>query len=141
LQIVLTRPAITTKPTVEEQRIILLFQSPITKSLFLLTGLLEPACGVSMQNTASIDGKRATAQSRENDVTDAAIPISKRFATLDDYLLHLEQVDGPIDRPWYKEVRPGVYELQTGNLRRIGVDNEKRTFTRDELKAKFGFTR
>ena len=42
------------------------------------------------------------------------------------------------------EIRPGVYELQTGNLRILGADGEeepagKRIFTREELERKFGF--
>lgn len=76
-----------------------------------------------------------------NSVTEPDMPISKRFATLDDYLAHLELIQGPVDGPWYKEVRPGVYELQTGNLRLDVPGGEKRTFTRDELKQKFGFTK
>lgn len=68
-------------------------------------------------------------------------PIHRRFASLDAYLLDLERTQGPIDRPWYKEVGPGVYELQTGNLRLDGPGTEKRTFTRKELELKFGFSR
>lgn len=76
-----------------------------------------------------------------NNVSDTNIPISKRFSTLDEYLAFLEQTQGPVDGPWYKEVSPGQYELQTGNLKLDMPSNEKRTFTREELKKKFGFTK
>ena len=63
----------------------------------------------------------------------------KRFATLDEYLEHLRCHAGPIDKPWYREVRPGVYVLQTGNLRVLGGNAPKSTFTREQLERKFGF--
>lgn len=75
-----------------------------------------------------------------NNVTNQQIPISQRFRNLDEYLAHLERTQGPIDGPWYKEVRPGVYELQTGNLRLDeGAGAAQRIFTREELERKFGF--
>lgn len=72
------------------------------------------------------------------------VPINRKFRSLDEYLAHLELTEGPVDRPWYKQVRPGVYELQTGNLRVLGNLGEeaptKHMFTREELMKKFGFT-
>ncbi len=68
------------------------------------------------------------------------VPINQQFSSLDQYLEYLERTQGPVDGPWYKEVRPGIYELQTGNLRILGAETEKRTFTREELKQKFGFS-
>ena len=68
-------------------------------------------------------------------------PIHQRFASLDAYLLDLERTQGPIDRPWYKEVSPGVYHLQTGNLRLDTPGEDKRIFTRRELELKFGFSK
>ena len=76
-----------------------------------------------------------------NSVTDTDIPISKRFPNLDEYLAFLERTQGPVDGPWYKEVSPGVYQLQTGNLHLDVPGGEKRTFTRQELEKKFGFTK
>ena len=75
-----------------------------------------------------------------NAVGDANIPINKRYRTLEEYLAYLERYQGPVDGPWYKEIRPGVYELQTGNLQLDAPDTQKRIFTREELKKKFGFT-
>lgn len=37
----------------------------------------------------------------------------RSFATLDDYLAHLRQYAGPVGQPWYREIRPGTYELVT----------------------------
>lgn len=63
----------------------------------------------------------------------------RSFRTLDEYLAHLRAVAAPVDRPWYREVRPGVFRLETGNLRAAGV--EPRTFTREQLERRFGFRR
>lgn len=61
----------------------------------------------------------------------------RSFATLDEYLDHLRHYVGPIDRPWYREIRPGVYELVT-TMRPAPAP---RTFTREQLMRQFGFTR
>jgi hypothetical protein len=67
--------------------------------------------------------------------------MGRRFATLDEYLAHLECRARPMDLPWYRQIRPGVYELQTGNLRKVGEPGKprKQVFTRRELELKFGF--
>jgi len=66
--------------------------------------------------------------------------INQRFIDLDAYLGYLEK-RSHMDGPWYREVRPGVYELQTGNLRLPDGGGRKRIFTREELEKKFGFSR
>ncbi len=74
-------------------------------------------------------------------MADQQLPINQRFKSLDDYLLWLKQTQAPIDRAWYKEVRPGVYELQTGGNLHLDVpSHQQRLFTREELERKFGFT-
>src|SRR5205085_498671 len=45
--------------------------------------------------------------------------IRARFANLDAYLAYLEK-RSHMDGAWYRQVRPGIYELQTGNLRLDG---------------------
>jgi hypothetical protein len=60
----------------------------------------------------------------------------RSFATLDAYLAHLRDHAAPIDKPWYREVRPGVYRRETGNLRNGAIPRE---FTRAELERRFGF--
>jgi hypothetical protein len=74
---------------------------------------------------------------------DTNLPISARFRSLDQYLAHLERTQGPVDGPWYKEISPGMYELQTGNLKLDGPGgaDQKRIFTRRELEKKFGFSK
>lgn len=59
----------------------------------------------------------------------------RSFATLDAYLAFLEE-QGAFDTPWYREIAPGVYELVT---RRPPWEKAK-TFTREQLLEKFGFT-
>jgi hypothetical protein len=79
-----------------------------------------------------------------NIVSDTNLPVNKRFLTLDQYLAFLEQTQGPADGPWYKEVSPGMYQLQTGgnlHLDAPGGAEEKRLFTRQELEKKFGFSK
>lgn len=58
------------------------------------------------------------------------------FSSLDEYLAHLE-TNGAVDLPYYRETRPGVYQLVT-TMRPAA---EPETFTRDELMRRFGFDR
>jgi hypothetical protein len=62
----------------------------------------------------------------------------RTFATLDAYLAYLEKYAAPIDRSWYREIRPDIYQLETGNLRDT---SSPRIFTRAQLESKFGFER
>lgn len=62
----------------------------------------------------------------------------RTFRTLDAYLAYLKDYAGPTDRPWYREIRPGVFELQRGNLR---DGAPRRVYTREELERRFGFRR
>ena len=66
----------------------------------------------------------------------ANLPFSqgRSFASLDEYLAFLE-TRGAYDVPWYREIRPGVYEL----VSRRGPGAEPKIYTRDELARKFGF--
>ena len=86
-------------------------------------------------------GHQISANKPGRNVTNQQVPINQRFSSLDVYLAHLERTQGPIDKPWYKEVRPGVYELQTGNLRVLGGEKQEHVFTREELERKFGFSK
>lgn len=61
----------------------------------------------------------------------------KSFATLDQYLEHLRNYAGPVDLPWYREIKPGVYELVTT----IRPAPPPELFTRAQLMQKYGFTR
>ena len=75
----------------------------------------------------------------------ADAPINRRFKSLDDYLAWLRQTQEPVDGSWYEEIRPGIYQLRTGNLRVLGPSGDEtppgQTFTRADLEKKFGFSR
>lgn len=70
----------------------------------------------------------------------AGLPFAngRSFATLDAYFAHLRTYAAPIDRPWYREVRPNLFRLERGNLR---TPDAPPTFTREQLERKFGFRR
>ncbi|HYI48561.1 MAG TPA: hypothetical protein VEX35_08860 [Allosphingosinicella sp.] len=61
----------------------------------------------------------------------------RTFATLDQYLDHLRRYAATVDKPWYREVRPGVYERVTTMVPR----REPEIYTRAQLMERFGFTR
>lgn len=61
----------------------------------------------------------------------------RSFSSLDEYLAHLRDRAGPIGQPWYREIRPGVYELVT-NRAPAGAPEVQ---TREELMRRFGFSR
>lgn len=106
--------------------------------------LIGAACSASVTDPApSNSSDQPAAKQMGNAVSETEIPINKRFATLDDYLAHLELTQGPVDGPWYKKVGADMYELQTGNLKLDRPDGaeEKRLFTRQELERKFGFSK
>ena len=74
-------------------------------------------------------GKRGT-------VADLPYARGRSFASLDEYL-EFRRRGGAMDLPWYKEVAPDVFELQTS----IRPAPPPRRFTRAELAAQFGFAR
>ena len=109
-------------------------------SLTVAASLLAASCNASPSNVANSGPAAEPATAQGTKMTDHKASISDRFANLDEYLAWLEKTEAPVDGPWYKQVRPGVYELQTGNLRILGQDGEqKQRFTREELERKFGF--
>jgi len=107
----------------------------------LLAGLLASSCGVPQTNVANSEDRAQSIPATEGiKVSDTSLPINQRFKNLDEYLGWLRLTQAPVDGAWYKQIRPGVYELQTGNLRVLGAEGEKKkTFTREELERKFGF--
>jgi len=113
-----------------------------------LAALSIGACeGSKMEVSGANAGQQSAADANVsasnpgNNVTNEQVPVSQQFRNLDEYLAHLERTQGPVDGPWYKELRPGIYELQTGNLHLDTPDREERTFTRQELERKFGFSK
>lgn len=66
----------------------------------------------------------------------AGLPFAqgRTFTSLDDYLEYRKS-RGPSDVPWYRQVKPGTYEL----VSRRGPGAERKLYTREELARKFGF--
>ena len=62
--------------------------------------------------------------------------MGKTFDTLDAYLAHLKCSGGPIGKPWWREVRPGVYEHVTS-----ATNARNEVASRAELMKRFGFSR
>jgi hypothetical protein len=109
-------------------------------SLILSAVLLTPACAAPLKDDPpGAAGALGTSAGKEKAVTENRSRISQRFADLDAYLAYLEK-RSHLDGSWYREIRPGVYELQTGNLRLPDGGDRKRIFTREELEKKFGFS-
>jgi hypothetical protein len=109
----------------------------------VVAGLSAAACGAAQANVENASAAPQTAAATKgNSVSNEQLPINQRFRSLDDYLAWLEKIERPVDGPWYKEIRPGVFELQTaGNLHLDVPSTEQRVFTREELAKKFGFSR
>lgn len=82
-----------------------------------------------------VDGKGKAGAAGEG-VSGLPFSHGRSFRTLDEYLEHLERYAAPVDQPWWREIRPGVYE----HVRRMpGAARE--TATRAELEQRFGFSR
>ena len=66
----------------------------------------------------------------------ANLPFSqgRSFASLDEYL-EFRKKRGAYDVLWYREIKPGVYEL----VSRRGAGAQPRIYTRPELARMFGF--
>src|SRR5688572_19416680 len=72
----------------------------------------------------------------EDDACVANLPFARGavFCSLDEYLVHLQQ-QGAIDLPWWREIRPGVYE----HVVRM-PEAQREVATRAELMRRFGFS-
>lgn len=109
--------------------------------MLLALSPLRPAAGekVAPLGPASMKGKPVDCDKRSAPSGEgvANLPFShgQRFRTLDDYLAHLKCYAAPIDQPWWREVRPGVYE----HVKRM-PNAPRETATRAELMKRFGFS-
>lgn len=112
------------------------------RSLFWLAGAAVVTSAWGAPGNSQGAGGQAAASPMGNHVSAEELAINQRFQTLDEYLAWLRKTAAPVDRPWYRETSPGVFELQTaGNLHLDVPGNEKRVFTRAELEKKFGFSK
>jgi hypothetical protein len=108
---------------------------------FVFTGALNSACSAAPGNVVRTDEKgQAAANATETNVTSQALPINQQFRNLDEYLAHLER-QSHVGGKSYKQIKPGLYELQTGNLHLDTPSGEKSIYTREELEKKFGFSK
>jgi hypothetical protein len=120
------------------------FSAAATIGLMVSAGACGTPRNQAVQDEAASQG---TAMSSSNDMPapPGGVPVNRRFATLDDYLAWLRQTQAPVDGPWYEEIRPGVYQLRTGNLRVLGPEGDEtprgQTFTRAQLMKQFGFSK
>ena len=87
---------------------------------------------------ASVEARVEASHGQASSEGVANLPFSqgRAFRSLDDYLAFLRE-RGRYDVPWYREIRPGVFEL----VSRRGPGGQVRTFEREELERKFGFDR
>lgn len=117
------------------------------KPLLLLTASLlacspsEPLAGnetarqSALTKEAPVDGNSDAAGGSGEGVANLPFSRGRSFRTLDEYLAHLERYAAPIDQPWWREIRPGVYE----HVKRMpGAPRE--TATRAQLMERFGFS-
>lgn len=83
-----------------------------------------------------VNSSKGTAMTQSPQRPIANLPFSqgRSFASLDEYLDFLE-TRGAYGVPWYRQIRPGVYEL----VSRRGPGAEPQTFSREELAREFGF--
>ena len=89
--------------------------------------------------SAQETGGREAVETRigaEEALADLPYARGRSFESLRAYLAYLEQYNGPIDLPWWRELRPGVYQ----QVIRM-TDAEPETATREELMQRFGFAR
>jgi hypothetical protein len=102
----------------------------------LAAACADPGAGAG---SAAREESRMTDDAAGDGKEVAQLPFAhgRSFATLDDYLAHLRQYAGPVGQPWYREIRPGVYERVTS----MRTDGEPETFTRAQLMERFGFSR
>jgi len=114
----------------------------IGSHLWVIPAMLTSSVACSQPPTAKFGGAADTAgepkmaQHGSEGRPVEGLPFSqgRSFSSLDSYLAFLKE-RGAYDVPWYREVRPGIYEL----VSRRGPGAEPRTFTREELARKFGF--
>ena len=72
--------------------------------------------------------------SRPRAVADLPFSQGRSFDSLEEYL-EFRKGRGAYDVPWYREIKPGTYEL----VSRRGPGAEPKIYSREELSRKFGF--
>ncbi|MEZ5897082.1 MAG: hypothetical protein R3C40_10270 [Parvularculaceae bacterium] len=110
-----------------------------TETFAIETAATATIEGAETQNSSqTIVASEDTAMAEptgDSGVADLPYSRGKVFHSLDEYLAHLEQ-NSFIDLPYWREVKPGVYEWI---VRMPGAKSE--FATREELMERYGFTR
>jgi hypothetical protein len=93
-------------------------------------------CGpAAAQQQKGSDTVETSGEQGSDGVANLPYARGKVFRTLDEYLAHLE-AQGAVDLPWWREIRPGVFERVTSM-----PEARREVATREELARRFGFTR
>ena len=98
---------------------------------------MSGACEASPLTRDAAETSQTNRLQRGGNVQSSDMQVARNFTDLDHYLKYLRK-QSELDGSWYREIRPGVYELQLGNLR-LDNDKRQRIFTREELERKYGF--
>lgn len=94
-----------------------------------------PAPQVNAAQINSSEGVVVAENSEQRPVANLPFAQGRAFASLDAYL-EFRKSRGAYDVPWYREIKPRVYEL----VSRRGPGTQPETFTREQLAEKFGFS-
>ncbi len=107
--------------------------------------MVTAACGTPSAPADPVSANSTIAADGGGGIVSDQVPINQRFRSLDEYLAFLERTQAPVDGPWYRQIRPDLFELVSGNMRVVGSlgekqpEQQKHLFTREELEKKYGF--
>ena len=93
-----------------------------------------PAPAVHSSANSGNEGTVVAQASNQLPVANLPFAQGRSFATLDEYL-EFRKARGAYDVPWYRPIKPGMYELVS--FRAPGA--ERQVYSRVELARKFGF--
>jgi len=114
-------------------------RTPIPAALAVSLALVAPAGAAPLRELGPSDEPQPRSTPRPGtNVKSTHVPTNQRYPNLDAYLAYLEKT-AALDNAWYRQVRPGLYRLETPSLR--GPYKGQRVFTRQQLLTKFGFKR
>ena len=107
----------------------------LTRIGTVLLALTQASCATL--SASEMGENEASVAHIENGESVAGLPFSngRSFASLDAYLAYLEQYNGPIDMPWWREISPSVYRYEI----RMADGPEPEIATRAELEERYGF--
>ena len=98
----------------------------------------EPDEHVVDKQSGKVASHRAQAPKVETGRAGLPYAFGKRFHTLSQYLMHLQNHAAPIDLPWWRRVGPDRFErVTTARMPKAG----REVATRAELMQRYGFTR